>query len=124
MLFRSGLNDGRFVSGSEDCTYKVWTYTTLSEEDTNKKWICTFTIKAHHYGVTCMTQLKDGRLVTASKDKTIRIWVEVNGTFYQTEALKEHSNTIYSVIEMADGRLASSGRDNQVMIWKDGNWRE
>lgn len=119
-----GLNDGRFVSGSEDCTYKVWTYTTLSEEDTNKKWICTFTIKAHYYGVTCMTQLKDGRLVTASKDKSIRIWEEVNGTFYQTEALKEHSNTIYSVIEMADGRLASSGRDNQVMIWKDGNWRE
>ena len=71
-----------------------------------------------------MTQLKDGRLVTASKDKSIRIWEEVNGTFYQTEALKGHSNTIYSVIEMADGRLASSGRDNQVMIWKDGNWRE
>ena len=59
------LADGRLVSGSNDCTLKIWDITS---------GICLMTLSEHENFVSCALQLADGRLVSGSGDGTLKIW--------------------------------------------------
>ena len=62
------LPDGRFVSGSDDRTLKIWD---PSKEPGAQ---CVATLRGHTGGINCITLLPDGRFVSGSDDGTLKIW--------------------------------------------------
>ena len=62
------LTDGRIVSGSVDCTLRVWD---LGKRDGEEGYVRELT--GHTDYVSSVTQLKDGRIVSGSQDGTLRV---------------------------------------------------
>jgi WD40 repeat protein len=58
------LPDGRIISGSYDCTLKIW--------DHDGK--CEMTLNDHSHGISCLKVFPDGRILSGSDDKTFKIW--------------------------------------------------
>jgi WD40 repeat protein len=59
------LSDGRIVSGSDDCTLKIWNLQTGK---------CDIIFRGHVGMVMCTAALSDGRIISGSTDKTLKIW--------------------------------------------------
>ncbi|KAI8050860.1 WD40-repeat-containing domain protein [Syncephalis plumigaleata] len=132
------------VSGSWDCTAKVW-----------ENWQCSWTLEGHNQAVWAVLALDDGSIVTGSADKTIRRWrdgrcvatlqghqdcvrglaVVPNIGFLSCsndstlrlwslngECLRElsgHTSFVYSIAVLPTGEFVSSGEDRSVRVWKD-----
>lgn len=81
---QSGDTPALLVSGSKDCTIKVWDIQTgrlrHSEDKTVKVWdiqtgILRRTLEGHSSKVTSVAICRDGKIiVSGSRDKTIRVW--------------------------------------------------
>jgi len=136
---------GTIISGSWDCTAKVWV---------NRK--CTMTLTGHSFAVWAVAILPEvGIMVTASADKLIKLWkagscthtlsghtdaVRSLAVISSTEFLSAgndasvrrwsttgdcigtyygHDNYIYSIALMGGGGWVTSGEDRSVRVWKD-----
>ena len=66
------LADGRFVTGSDDKTVKVW----KESSPGSGVWSVEATLTGHRHYVRCVAVLADGRFVTGSGDKTVKVWKE------------------------------------------------
>ncbi|RKP23864.1 WD-40 repeat-containing protein, partial [Syncephalis pseudoplumigaleata] len=135
---------GVIVSGSWDCTAKVW-----------ENWQCSWTLEGHNQAVWAVLVLDDASVVTGSADKTIRRWRDgrcvatmqghqdcVRGLAavpnvgflscsndstlrlwsLEGECLRElsgHTSFVYSVAVLPTGEFISSGEDRTVRVWKD-----
>ena len=100
------LSDGRVVSGSWDCTLRVWDAATGQ---------CLQTLEGHTNVVTCVTDLQDRWVVSGSRDGTLRVWDVATGQCLQT--LKGHTNWVNCVSVLPDGRVVSGSYDNTVRVW-------
>jgi WD40 repeat protein len=71
------LDERRVVSGSRDCSIRIWDFTTGA---------CLKEIAGHAEGVKALAVLPNGTIASGSYDKTIRVWSPVSG-----QCLKELS---------------------------------
>src|SRR5439155_162204 len=83
----------RIVSGSSDCTVKVWDAHSGEE---------ILTLQGHSTGVTSVSFSVDGkRLVSGSEDRTVMVWDAQTGQ--ELLSLKGHTGGVTSVVFSADG---------------------
>jgi WD40 repeat protein len=96
------------VSGSADCTAKVWSAKTGVELST---------MSGHTNSVTSVALSGDGKLVVSgSYDCTVRLWEATTGTGLHTFA--GHEDSVYSVAISGDDKLVASGsQDRTVRVW-------
>ena len=79
------LNDGRFVTGSDDNSIIIYN---------NKTFKPDLTIKEHSSNVYSLIQLSSGILCSGSHDKTIKLY-NINGNTYNVlQTLSYHTSTI------------------------------
>jgi WD40 repeat protein len=101
--------DGMFiVSGSADCTAKVWSAKTGVELST---------MSGHTKSVTSVALSGDGKLVVSgSADCTVRLWEAKTSTELCVYA--GHQSPILSVALSCDDKLVASGSmDHTVQVW-------
>lgn len=73
------LPDGYLVSGSDDCTLKMWFPIPISNRTKRVLFL------GHTRGVTCVDLLPNGCVISGSTDKTLRVWDINNGVcMYKT----------------------------------------
>lgn len=104
----TSLDGRRAVSGSQDCTVKVW------EVDTGQ---VLRTFRGHSGPVHGVAMSTDGRMaVSASRDRTLKVWSVETG--YEIRTLTGHSGDVYAVAIYADGtRALSASEDGTLKIW-------
>jgi len=94
---------GTIISGSWDCTAKVWV---------NRK--CSMTLTGHSFAVWAVAILPEvGIMVTASADKLIKLWkAGVN-----THTLSGHTDAVRSLAVISSDEFLSAGNDATVRRW-------
>jgi len=100
----------RIVSGSADCTLKIWN---------SETGFYILTLIGHHASVSCVATLSNERLVSGSLDNTLKIW---KLTADQSEAkceltLTGHLDYVLCVTNLPDGRIISGSADKTIKIW-------
>ncbi len=68
--YHLNTNCVRIVSGSKDCTLRIWNTSTFS---------CQKTLAGHTAAVTCVKWSGEGVIYSASQDRTIKVWNPANG---------------------------------------------
>lgn len=96
------------VSGSEDCTVKIWNTATGT---------CRRTLEGHSLSINSVAFSHNSKLIASgSSDTTIRLWDTTTGTCQRT--LEGHSNIVESVAFSHNSkRIASGSWDNTIKIW-------
>lgn len=95
---------GYLISGSDDCTLRVWNLQTHS---------CMYTLQGHLGGVWCCAS-SGSTLLSGSTDHTLKVWSLENGRCLHT--LRGHTSTVRCVRVV--GSIAVSGaRDAAVRVW-------
>jgi len=94
---------GTIISGSWDCTAKVWV---------NRK--CTMTLTGHSFAVWAVAILPEvGIMVTASADKLIKLWK----AGVSTHTLSGHTDAVRSLAVISSSEFLSAGNDASVRRW-------
>ncbi len=101
--------DGKYlISGSRDCTLKVWDCQTGVEVRT---------INGHTKSVNAIALSVDGKyLVSGSSDTTLKVWDWQTGEKVRT--ISGHSNSVNAIAFSPDGKyLVSGSRDTTLKVW-------
>ncbi|MEH2097426.1 hypothetical protein [Nostoc sp.] len=101
--------DGKIaVSGSHDCTLKVWDLYSGIE---------ILTLRGHRAWIQGVAITSDGKIaVSASIDGTLKVWDLRNGTELRT--LIGHTSAVSAVTISLDGQLAvSASEDKTLKVW-------
>jgi len=94
---------GTIISGSWDCTAKVWV---------NKK--CSMTLTGHSFAVWAVAILPEvGIMVTASADKLIKLWK----AGVTTHTLSGHQDAVRSLAVISSSEFLSASNDATVRRW-------
>eukprot|EP00092_Neocalanus_flemingeri_P037378 GFUD01040702.1.p1 GENE.GFUD01040702.1~~GFUD01040702.1.p1 ORF type:complete len:806 (-),score=248.04 GFUD01040702.1:260-2677(-) len=94
---------GTIISGSWDCTAKVWV---------NRK--CSMTLSGHSFAVWAVAILPEvGIMVTASADKAIKLWK----AGVCTHTLAGHTDAVRSLAVISKSEFLSAGNDASVRRW-------
>ncbi|XP_038065030.1 transducin beta-like protein 3 [Patiria miniata] len=114
------LSSSFFVSGSEDCTIKVWTIpSNLSAEKTATPapLHVRFTERAHEKDINSVAvSPNDKLLATGSQDRTARLWHLEKET--SLGSFRGHRRGIWCVqFSPTDQALATSSADGTIRIW-------
>lgn len=113
-LSTTSSDNSYLISGSEDCTIRVWN--TLTGQ-------CTQTLAAHADHVCSLVQVPLSRWASCSWDKTIRLWMRSHGTVTSSCAftccmtLKGHTDVVDSLAVLCDGQLVSASWDKTLRVW-------
>lgn len=101
-------NQPKLISGSDDCTIKIWDVKTSQ---------CLHTLSGHQKGIWSLTWSPDGkRFASSSGDRTIKIWDAETGDCLRT--LYGHQSLIWSVAWHPNGKILASGSDDQtIRLW-------
>ncbi|KAJ1461388.1 hypothetical protein M885DRAFT_611665 [Pelagophyceae sp. CCMP2097] len=102
----------RVVTGSADCTARLW------DAETGALLL---TLEGHTDWVTSCAFSPDGkRIMTASDDTTAQLWDAETGAVQTT--LQEHTNFVMSCVFSPDGtRVATASADGTARLW-DGDF--
>ena len=100
--------DGRVVSGSDDCTVRVWRLDDCA---------CELVLKGHTGYVTAVCLLPGRRLLSGSDDTTLRVWCLDDGSCERE--LTGHAGDVTCAVVVAGGDLVVSGsRDKTLRVWR------
>ena len=107
------LNDGRFVTGSNDKSIIIYN---------NKTFKSDLIIKERSDNILCLIQLSSGILACSSNDKTIKLF-NINGNGYNViQTLSYHTSGVTRIIELKNKKLVSCSYDNSIIFYfKDNN---
>ena len=99
---------GRYLTGSDDKTVKVWDAESLK---------CLATFEGHSQRVMSVSYDRDrGRYLTGSEDKTVKVWDAESLKCLAT--LEGHSSWVMSVSYDRDrGRYLTGSSDQTVKVW-------
>eukprot|EP00123_Amoebidium_parasiticum_P013020 comp21713_c0_seq2/m.30677 comp21713_c0_seq2/g.30677 ORF comp21713_c0_seq2/g.30677 comp21713_c0_seq2/m.30677 type:complete len:571 (-) comp21713_c0_seq2:634-2346(-) len=98
------FDEEKIVSGSDDCTLKIW------DLKTGK---CLHTLEGHRGGVwSC--HVEGNIIVSGSTDRTVKIWDGRTGQCVRT--LEGHLSTV-RCLHLVGGRLVSGSRDMTLRVW-------
>lgn len=100
------LPEKRLVSGSRDCSLRVWD-SNIGE--------CLQIWKGHFDSITCIANLPNGQVVSGSHDRTLRVWNINSEESLQT--LSEHTESVTCVAVLQDGRIVSGSNDKTIRVW-------
>ena len=105
----SSNQEDLLISGSADCTIKVWNSITGNLK---------FTLYGHADTVnTLAISSCDRFLISGSADRTIRIW-DLTTPFKDPHVINGHSHEVTAVAISPDGKyFISAARDNYLKIW-------
>ncbi|BBN12485.1 protein MpSCD [Marchantia polymorpha subsp. ruderalis] len=98
---------GYFISGSADCTIKLWDPAVRGHE-------CRATFNGHTGPIRAITSDRL-RVVTGSDDQTVLVW-DKNGGQLQEE-LKGHENRVNCVRMLSGERVLTAGYDGTARMW-------
>ena len=104
-------SDGNYiVSGSMDCTIRVW--------DAQTGNLALGPLKMHTGAIVCVAFSPDGRkIASGSHDNTILVWDAVVGTVV-AGPFKGHTKSIWSVSFSPDGsKIVSGSGDPIIRVW-------
>ena len=99
------LPDGHVVSGSDDCSLRLW-----NPSDGR----CLQTLKGHTGSVNCVAVLPDGCIVSGSTDGTIKIWDLNTGKYI--ESIKKTEIDV-SRMDLSQALLSN---DLAKLLWQNG----
>ena len=109
ILCSTVLNDGRFVTGSDDKSIIIYNNRTFQHD---------LIIKEHKAGVNCVIQLSSGELVSCSDDESIKIY-KINKNKYQIiQKLIAHDDSVSKIIELKNEQLVSCSGDNSIILYE------
>ena len=100
------LDDGRLVSGSDDCKIIVYNKTTFKPD---------IIIKEHKNEVNCIVKLSSNILGSCSK--TIILFKIDNNNYEILQTLNEHKDKIFKIIELSNKYLVSCSQDCSIIFY-------
>ena len=103
------LPDGKqFVTGSHDCTLKIWELATLQ---------CRCTLIGHKREIVTIAVVPDGSYMVSGSYKEIKIWDPTTGMCIRD--LEGQTGLLTTIAISPDGRFAFSGSSEGVLrIWE------
>merc|ERR1712224_131108 len=106
----TALPDGTLVSGSADCTMRLWNVNYF-------QWQCIETLRGHIGSVCAVAVMSGGSvLVSASLDSTLKVWH--NKICVQTISCGTHHRHACCLAVASDGILIASYSDGRVSVWQ------
>lgn len=116
--FHPEKQNGFLVSGSDDQTVRVWSFS-LDPSTIHKKTSLR-TLTGHNHHVTCAVFHPTEELIASSSvDQTLIIWERRNEYWPRKYVLSGHTNAIRSVkFHSTLPLLISSGDDCRVKVWR------
>src|SRR6267154_2938255 len=96
--------EDKFVSGSGDCTIKIWDLKTEQK---------LHTLKGHGGWINCII-VHEGKVISGSGDHTIKVWDLETGRELQT--FNGHRSTVTDIRVYQD-KLISSSWDQTIKVW-------
>ena len=107
------LNDGRFVTGSNDHSIIIYN---------NKTFKPDLIIKEHSDRILSLIQLNSGILACGANDNSIKLY-SINGNTYKViQVLKDHTSGVTDVLELKNNKLVSCSYDKYIIFYfKDNN---
>jgi WD40 repeat protein len=101
-------NGTQIVSGSWDCSVRVWDASTGAELNV---------LNGHNHLVSSVAfSSDDTQIVSGSYDRTVRVWDALTGA--ELKVLKGHTGEVNSVAISSDGKeIVSSSDDCSVRLW-------
>lgn len=97
------LND-ELISGSWDCTAKVWDLSTMSLK---------YDLQGHEYSVWDVKALGNNRYLTCSADRSIKLW---EGD-HEIQLFLGHGDVVRKLLVLSPTRFASCSNDGTIKIW-------
>ncbi|EFA09359.2 phospholipase A-2-activating protein [Tribolium castaneum] len=102
----STSNNNAFLSGSWDCSAKLWTLGNSTS---------TVTFSGHLAAIWSIIQLADSRIVTASADKTIGIWSSEGA---RLNSLTGHTDCVRGLVDLSElHQFVSVANDATIRVW-------
>ncbi len=95
------------ISGSEDCTLKLW------DLHTGK---CLNTLHGHAGGVVCL-RFDASKIVSGSSDKSIKVWDRASGACCFT--INQHTGTVWQ-LRLTASKILSAEFNQPVMVFDFG----
>ncbi|CAK5022757.1 unnamed protein product [Meloidogyne enterolobii] len=100
------LRGDRLVTGSDDCTLRVWSVGTGE---------CTQVLTGHTGGVWALQLSEDGKIaISGSTDRTVRVWNVETGVLMR--CLNGHSSTV-RCMSLSGNILVTGSRDCTIRMW-------
>ncbi|KAL3083047.1 hypothetical protein niasHS_010849 [Heterodera schachtii] len=100
------LRGDLIVTGSDDCTLRVWSAATGT---------CVHVLNGHIGGVWALQLSQDGKIaVSGSTDRTVRVWDTEKGTLIH--CLNGHTSTV-RCMSLRKDILVTGSRDCSIKVW-------
>lgn len=118
------LSGGRFVSGSYDCSFKVWS---INETRVNQAVVRQCSLQhaqehAHVHSITAIIDMGDGTLLTAAYDTKLCLWAS-QGDFELLQKLHGHDMFVLSALKLEptppgfQWSFLTGGGDKTIRVW-------
>ena len=108
--FAVTVNGSSFVSGSNDCSLKLWRLEALQKPVLQFR--CTDSVNA------CVLSSDGSRLYSGSDDKSLRVWDMTTGQ--QLASMQSHTEAVTS-LALSGSLLVSGSCDKTVKLWDTGS---
>ena len=103
------LNSNKIISGSDDCTLKLWNI---------DKQVCLRTYFGHTKPVISLIKLKSNKVISGSSNSIIKIWSLDSSDCIKTYGINQgHKNAVFCLVKINPFLFVSSGSNFNLELW-------